>query len=409
MDECLTQRQEEALALAAIYGERFSERIANAVWTVKLDLPFLSGSAVGQGGGDGNQRAKAQKACQFYLKGKGCRFGDKCKFKHQPVTKERPAGGPPDPNGPSQPGFSSYSPPEYELEIRFPKGNRYPFQAPIVAFGTTDESVGAAGRLGVTERLFAEALAAAESGEPVVYTLITLCEDETVMRELLAVGHHKYSTPPPPVAAARLPPPAIAKSKSARSNASEESRSGSGGNRATGRKSVTLNNNRAIDGEFVFTIYCCHSPNRAVTQICKSGFTSEERAEAEEEEDEDEAVPVENESYVNLRKKTVQKHSLKTDNVLQESGKLCREFQRKQVSESRSESHKLLTRTWSQCLRSRSSRAQSSRRFASMLEQRRKLPAWQERENILGMLERSQVLVVSGMTGWVTWLYFLRT
>lgn len=260
MDECLTQRQEEALALAAIYGERFSERIANAVWTVNLDLPFLSGSAVGQGGGGGNQRAKAQKVCQFYLKGKGCRFGDKCRFKHQLLTKESPGGGPPDPNGPSQPGFSSYSPPEYELEIRFPKGNRYPFQAPIVAFSTTDESVGAAGRLGVTERLFAEALAAAQSSQPVVYTLITLCEDETVMRELLAVGHHKYSTPPPPVAAARVPSPAIAKSKSARSNASEENRSGSSGNHTTSRKSVTPNN-RAVDGEFIFTIYCSCSPN----------------------------------------------------------------------------------------------------------------------------------------------------
>lgn len=63
---------------------------------------------------------------------------------------------------------------------------------------------------------------------------------------------------------------------------------------------------------------------------------AKERAEAElpeerDEDDEDEAVPVENESYVNLRKKTVQKHNLKMDNVLQESGKLCREFQRKQV------------------------------------------------------------------------------
>lgn len=252
VDECLSQRQEEALALAAIYGERFSERIANAVWTVKLDLAFLSGSAAGQAsGGDGTRRAKAQKVCQFYLKGKGCRFGDKCKFKHQLLTKERPGGGPPDPNGPSQPGFSSYSPPEYELEIRFPKGNRYPFQAPIVAFSTTDESVAAAGRLGVTERLFAEALAAAQSGEPVVYTLITLCEDETAMRQLLAVGHHKYSTPPP-VAAPPLPSPAMAKRKSARSNASEENRSGSGGNRATGRKSVTPTNHRAARGEFSF-------------------------------------------------------------------------------------------------------------------------------------------------------------
>lgn len=244
VDECLTQRQEEALALAAIYGERFSERIANAVWTVSLDLPFLSGSAIGQGGAGGNQPAKAQKVCQFYLKGKGCRFGDKCKFKHQPLAKERPGGGPPDPNGPSQPGFSSYSPPEYELEIRFPKGNRYPFQAPIVAFSTTDESVGAAGRLGVTERLFAEALAAARSSEPVVYTLITLCEDEPLMRELLAVGHHKYSAPPP-----------VAKSRSARSNASEENRSGSGGNHTTSRKGATPNNNRAVDGESIFFFF----------------------------------------------------------------------------------------------------------------------------------------------------------
>lgn len=259
VDECLAQRQEEALALAAIYGERFSERIANAVWTVNLDLSFLSGSAAGQGGADGNRPARAQKVCQFYLKGKGCRFGDKCKFKHQLLAKERPGGGPPDPNGPSQPGFSSYSPPVYELEIRFPKGNRYPSQAPVVAFSTTDESVGAAGRLCVSERLFSEAVAAARSSEPVVYTLITLCEDEAAMRQLLAAGHHKYSTPPPPLAAARLPPPAMAKSKSARSGASEEN--GSGGNRTSGRKRATPSNNRAVDGERHFTVCCSCSPN----------------------------------------------------------------------------------------------------------------------------------------------------
>lgn len=52
--------------------------------------------------------------------------------------------------------------------------------------------------------------------------------------------------------------------------------------------------------------------------------------------------------------------------------------------------------------RSLSSPVQARRCFASMLEQRRQLPAWQERENILDTLERSQVLVVSGMTGWVS-------
>lgn len=72
---------------------------------------------------------------------------------------------------------------------------------------------------------------------------------------------------------------------------------------------------------------------------CKSGFNPKETAEAEEpdereEEDEDQAVPVENESYVNLRKKMAQKHKLKLDNHLKESGKLCREFQRKLVNKS---------------------------------------------------------------------------
>lgn len=45
--------------------------------------------------------------------------------------------------------------------------------------------------------------------------------------------------------------------------------------------------------------------------------------------------------------------------------------------------------------------SQSSRRFRSMLDQRKNLPAWQEKENILDQLDQCQVLVVSGMTGWV--------
>uniref|UniRef100_A0A7N6C3R2 Putative ATP-dependent RNA helicase DHX57 n=1 Tax=Anabas testudineus TaxID=64144 RepID=A0A7N6C3R2_ANATE len=318
MDECLSQRQEEALALTAIYGERFCERIANAVWTVTLDLSFLSDNAAKNrgvvGSRNGEASANTRGVCKFYLKDQGCRFGDKCKFKHQLPSKGR--SGSPE-LGPSKPGFSSYSPPEYELEIRFPKGNRYPFQAPIVAFSTNDESVEAAGRLSVTERLFGEALAAAKSSEPVVYTLITLCEDEAVMKKLLAVSHHKFSTPPP-VVVVPSPSLAIAKSKSVRSNASEE---------------------KELD----------------------------ER----DEEEEDEAVPVESESYINLRKKMVNKHNLKIENIRQENGKLCRDFQRKQ----------------------------SSRRFRSMLDQRKNLPAWQEKENILDQLDQCQVLVVSGMTG----------
>lgn len=253
MDECLSQRQEEALALTAIYGDRFSERIANSVWTITMDLSFLShknGKNAGEVGNRGGRGSGfARDVCKFYLKGQGCRFGDKCKFKHQLPTKGRSDS--PDPKGPSQPGFSSCSPPEYELEVRFPKGNRYPFQAPIVAFSTNDESMGAAGRLSVTERLFGEALAAAKSSEPVVYTLITLCEDETTMRELLSVSHHKYSTTPSVLVAAP-PSTAIAKSKSVRSSTSEESRSSSStgsSNHTNSRRAAPPNNQRPMDCE----------------------------------------------------------------------------------------------------------------------------------------------------------------
>lgn len=249
MDECLSQRQEEALALAAIYGERFKERISNTVWTVTLDLQFLPFNAA-KSGGETTGRARREGAnardiCKFYLKDQGCRFGHKCRFRHELPGRERSVAGSSDPKSPSQPGFSSYSPPEYELEVRFPKENRYPHQAPIVAFSTNDESVGAAGRLSVTEKLFGEAFAAAKCGEPVVYTLITLCEDENSMKELLTVSHHKYSTPPPVVA---IPPPSltITKSKYVRSSASEES-STSGSNYTSSRR--TANNQKPIDGE----------------------------------------------------------------------------------------------------------------------------------------------------------------
>lgn len=72
----------------------------------------------------------------------------------------------------------------------------------------------------------------------------------------------------------------------------------------------------------------------SVTPVFKVKDTCEaEELDERDEDEEDEAVPVESESYVNLRKKMVNKHNLKIDNLLQENGKLCREFMRKKVKE----------------------------------------------------------------------------
>ncbi|MFT7806120.1 putative ATP-dependent RNA helicase DHX57 [Arapaima gigas] len=338
MDECLAQRQEEVLALTAIYGDRFIERISNHVWTVSLDLQFLTeGTKRGLDRPCPKQgQVQLRDICRFYLKGAGCKFGNKCKFKHQPPSDPRQ---PPGIGGPSQPGISSYSPPQYELEVRFPKGNRYPFQAPLVAFSTTDDKIGPAGRLCVTEYLFGEALASARSGEPAIYTLITCFEDESRMKELLAVDHHKYSSPPPVMTMSSISHPRSQSTKS-----------------TTSRQETNCSNNE----------------NRKQTEVREAvGLTEQLKEEEEEEEEEAKEVTVETESYVNLRKKIAKRYEGKTENLLQDNTRLCREFRSKQ----------------------------SSRRFLSMLQERQKLPAWQERENILNLLKDHQVLVVSGMTG----------
>lgn len=57
----------------------------------------------------------------------------------------------------------------------------------------------------------------------------------------------------------------------------------------------------------------------------------DEKDEDEEDDDNEKVVPVETDSYVNLRKKMVKRHETRTEGQQQENAKLCREFRRKQV------------------------------------------------------------------------------
>uniref|UniRef100_A0AAR2JMS0 Putative ATP-dependent RNA helicase DHX57 n=1 Tax=Pygocentrus nattereri TaxID=42514 RepID=A0AAR2JMS0_PYGNA len=277
--ECVALRQEEALALTAIYGERFCERINDRVWTVILDLLwFTEGrSRSSESTTDGHQTGSSStQLCKFYLKG-GCKFGSRCKFKHQSQTE---SSGHRDPHGPSQPGFSSNEKPVYQLEVRFQSGSRYPFQPPLAAFSTTDNAIAGAGRLNVTEYLFSQSLTAAQEGEPVVYTLISCLEEDGPIRELLSASHHKYSAPPPVMA-----PPAVT-------------------TRSRGSKSST---------------------NNSMPASTRATSRSTDIPTSEYDEDSEESVPVENESYVNFRKTMGKKAETRAEDILKENRKLCRE------------------------------------------------------------------------------------
>lgn len=224
-EECMAMRQEEAVALTAIYGERFCERISDRVWTIHLDLLWMNEhcSKTSKLTKKGQVReSSSTQVCKFYLKGAGCKFGKHCHFKHQRPTDSSHHR---DPCGPSQPGFSSTDCPVYQLEVRFPQGSRYPFQPPLLAFSTTDDAISRAGRLNVTEYLFGQALSAAQEGEPVVYTLIACLEDDGPIRELLSASHHKYSAPPPVLAPPTITAPRIRSTKCTSANSTPNSTS----------------------------------------------------------------------------------------------------------------------------------------------------------------------------------------
>ncbi|XP_057198416.1 putative ATP-dependent RNA helicase DHX57 isoform X2 [Triplophysa rosa] len=345
-EECVALRQEEALALTAIYGERFCERISSRVWTISLDLVWLEErrSKISDSAHH-KERSRSDQICKFYLKGAGCKFGNRCKFKHQRQTESSTSRGS---SGPSRPGFNSVDPPFYQLEIRFQPGSFYPFQPPFVAFSTTDESLSGAGRLSVTECLFEQSLIAAQEGEPVVYTLISSLEEDGPVRELMSVTHHKYSAPPP-VLAPPTATPARVRSKNVLDNITATH---------TANRDQSTNN-----------VESTHYRLKQKEALLRENIDDEQ--EEDDDEDEEESIPVENESYVNLRKRMVKKTEIKAEQIQQENKKLCREFKKKQ----------------------------SSRRYTSMQEQRQKLPAWLKREDILKCLDKSQVLVISGMTG----------
>ena len=90
--EAVLQRQEEAMALESIYDEAFTEVIADSVWNIRLSLSFLLDAFKPKINKKNECKSKTVKTpgnvCRFFLQG-FCRFGDRCRLNH--VTSDEKA------------------------------------------------------------------------------------------------------------------------------------------------------------------------------------------------------------------------------------------------------------------------------------------------------------------------------
>ncbi len=204
-EEIKEQRTDERMVLESIYGDNFRELITNRVWTITLELENLRNHLQEQrhGAKGVNKRkettalttskTKRKEICQFYQKG-ACRFGDRCLKSHvlqRDLEKQE----------------ALYQQPEKEIddlhkfpfkvEVRFPEGNKYPLEAPFVIFSCSDDSLPDHSCLNFTSRFIEEAKELSSSGLPVVFSVISLLDDQTVIEELVAQPPHRYSLPEP--------------------------------------------------------------------------------------------------------------------------------------------------------------------------------------------------------------------
>lgn len=203
--EAIVQRQEEAMALESIYNEAFTEVLADSVWTIKLELPFLQAEFELKNSRENVRKQKTTKkstekaanACKFFQQGY-CKFGDKCRLSHAKTGNETSSNETKSEsavtdvtcmNDRTGPSFL------FHLEVRFCKGSLYPFEPPLVVFYSTHESASPSGCLNVTLRLNRESKDLCDAQNPVIFCLTSLLENEEEIMSYYKMPPSEYSLP----------------------------------------------------------------------------------------------------------------------------------------------------------------------------------------------------------------------
>lgn len=188
-------RSDEMDALKSIYdSDVIEEKERNKVWVLKFKLDYLliysesqqkKRALIAQEEQKrqkfGGQKKKIEKCKNFAVNGK-CKYGNKCRFSHEVEPTKTSA----DPNLDTNWFF---------LEFRFPKGNLYPYEMPLIAMKTICPDISKVLCLRITRRCLEEAQILAADGMPSVYAIADLIQMEADMMAFLQKDRYKFPDP----------------------------------------------------------------------------------------------------------------------------------------------------------------------------------------------------------------------
>ncbi|EDW06069.1 putative ATP-dependent RNA helicase DHX57 [Drosophila mojavensis] len=186
----LDMRADEKEALQSIYDKAFEEREYNSVWNLKFKIEHLlahspsevrkareavlaAAAAVRQAALD--KKKKAPQRCRNFDRDGTCKFGPKCRFAHVPAqpeatgTPERKRADNLDENENEQ---------WFHVEVRFPPGSRYPYEAPYIYLKTTCHDIPHELRLRFARRLYQEARQICRDGIPCIYSVCEMLQTD---------------------------------------------------------------------------------------------------------------------------------------------------------------------------------------------------------------------------------------
>lgn len=190
LEELLDMRADEKEALESIYDRAYEERERNSVWNLKFKIEHLlahspsevrkareavTAAAAAQIQAAMDKKKKAPQRCRNFDRDGTCKFGPKCRFAHVPAQPEALS-------TPERKRLDNLDENENELwfhiEVRFPPGSRYPYEAPFIYLKTTCHDIPHELRLRYARHLYREARTICRDGIPCVYSICELLQTD---------------------------------------------------------------------------------------------------------------------------------------------------------------------------------------------------------------------------------------